>query len=345
MPLGYHAIAPGELMRSREEGGRRYFEFRTDRAIRNVPMVFAVPWAPRRWSAGDLRTETYSPEPIAAQDASLLGMRDTLAWLDREIAPYPGKTLRLVATPEFGSGGFALPQAVMISHRRGLRARPSPEAGFNQAYRRAVHETAHQWFGHVLGYGIPEERAFLIESLAKYAELVMVERRYGKQAAQALVTWETDRYARARLTPEQSAVPLIDAEDTEDMYSRATLAFACLRQRSGDGAIIGALKTVAASAEQSGRPARSLDFVHALKQASGSANERAVDALLSSSMTVDEALVVASCSKGDQRVGTLKTTQRPTKHARVVLEPRLPCCSGRSRPWQAESSDRIRGLL
>lgn len=297
VPRGYHAIAPGELVRSWEGGGRSHFEFRTDRAIRNLPMVFALPWSPMRWSVGDLQAVIYSPDPIPANDASLLGMRDTLAWLDREIAPYPGKTLRLVAAPEFGPGGFAVPQAIMISHRRGFRARPAHDAGFNQTYRRAVHETAHQWFGHLLGYGIAEERAFLVESLAKYVELVMVERRYGKQAAQALVAWEADRYSRARLTPEQSSVPLIDAEDTEDMYSRATLAFACLRRRAGDAAIIAALRNIAASAEETERPVRSLDFVHALKRSGGKTNGRAIEALLTRGLTIDEALAKASCSE------------------------------------------------
>src|SRR3546814_15085676 len=121
--------------------------------------------------------ESHAPGLIAADDPNLLGMRDTLIWLDREVAPYPGKTLRLIAAPGIGSTGFAVPQAMLISHRGGFRADPAPDAGFDQAYRRAVHEPAHQWFGHLIGHGIPEERAFLVESLAKYAELVLVERR------------------------------------------------------------------------------------------------------------------------------------------------------------------------
>lgn len=297
VPRGYHAVAPGELVRSWDEGNRSHFKFRTDRAIRNLPMVFALPWPPQRWPVGTLQAEIYSPEQISENDANLLGMRDTLAWLDREIAPYPGQTLRLIAAPEFGSGGFAVPQAMMISHRRGFRAWPAPDAEFDQAYRRAVHETAHQWFGHLLGYGIAEERAFLIESLAKYAELVMVDRRYGKQAAQSLVAWEADRYSRARLAPQQSSVALIDAEDTEDMYSRATLAFDCLRTRVGDAAIIDALRSIAASAQEAGRPVRSLDFVGALKRAGGKTNEGAVDALLTHDRAIDEALAEASCLK------------------------------------------------
>lgn len=298
VPSGQSGVAPGELIRKWSAGGRDHFRFRTDRAIRNLPMFQAVPWVPQQWQVGSLTAEIYAPGTIPANDPNLLGVRDTLAWLGHDVAPYPGKTLRLIAAPEVGPSGFAVPQTMLVSHRRGFRARPAPDAGFNQAYRRAVHETAHQWFGHLLGYGIPEERAFLVESLAKYAELVMVERRYGAKAMRAIVAWEADRLAHARLVPAEAATPLIDAEDSEDMYSRATLAFACLRERLGDRTINSALHDIAASSLETGRPARSLDFVAALKRTGGKANQPVIDRLLLGSLPIETALAKSGCTIG-----------------------------------------------
>lgn len=295
VPGGHYGIAPGELIRSSSKRGRTTFVFRTNRAIRNAPMFFALPWKPQQRQFGSVMAEAYAPRPIATNDANLLGMGDTLGWLSRDVAPYPGRSLRLIAAPELGSSGFAVPQAVLISHRRGFRAIPAPSAGFDQAYRRAVHETAHQWFGHLIGYGIPEERAFLVESLAKYAELLMVERRYGKMAMRALVTWEADRFDRARLAPAEAATPLIDAEDSEDMYSRATLAFACLRTKVGDAAILEAMREVAAVSLRTSRPARSLDFVQALKRAGGKQSEVPIDRLLLGSLSIEVALARSGC--------------------------------------------------
>jgi aminopeptidase N len=211
------------------------------------------------------------------------------------VAPYPGKTLRMIATPELGFSGYALPQTVLISHRLGFRAKPTPTAEFSQVYRRAVHETAHQWFGHLLGYGIAEERAFLIESLAKYAELVMIEQRYGKNAMQSLVQFERDRYARARLIPAEESLPLIDAEDSEDMYSRATLAFACLRERLGDELILASLHQLASQSRGTGKAASSVEFVSILNAMSGSKRFAPIKSLLTESQTVDRALRTAGC--------------------------------------------------
>lgn len=267
--IGQYAITQGDLVRQWQEGGRAFSHYRTSAPIRNMPAVFSLPTRPQLWQAGRVGLETYSPQPLASNDPNVLGARDTLVWLEREIAPYPGNRLRLAAIPEIGPSGFAVPQIMQISFRLGFRARPEAGAGFDQRYRRAVHETAHQWFGHLLGYGIPDERAFLVESLAKYAELVMVEQRYGKPAMRALVEFERDRYRQARLDPNGLIAPMIDADDAEDMYSRATLAFACFRDKVGDEPILAALRQIAKSSRRTGAPARSLDFLAALAVTGG----------------------------------------------------------------------------
>ena len=110
---------------------------------------------------------------------------------------------------------------------------------------------------------MPEERAFLTESLAKYAELVMIERRYGRKAMRALVEYERERYRQERIDPERPVLPLIDADDGPDMYSRATLVFACLRARVGDDRIVQALRQ-SIDAQASDTPTRSIDFVRQL---------------------------------------------------------------------------------
>jgi hypothetical protein len=262
-----HAIAQGDLVRQWRAGGRSHFLYRTTGPVRNHPVFYAVPWQPQVWEAGAVRIESYSPQPLGGDDLNVLAMRDTLAWLGHDIAPYPGKTLRLVAVPEIGPSGYAYPEIIEISHRLGFRAHQEPGAGFSQVYRRAAHETAHQRFGHLLGHGIPDENAFLVESLAKYAELVLIERRYGRKAMEALVQFERDRYRQARMGTERPVSPLIDAVASEDIYSRATLAFACLRSEVGDQPIIDALRRMAAQSRETLTPARSIDFVQALKAA------------------------------------------------------------------------------
>lgn len=294
----FHVVAQGDRVSNRQRNGRSTFHYRTAGPIRNLPVFYAVPWRPQVWTAGALKIETYSPEKLEDDDPNLLAMRDTLAWLGRDIAPYPGNALRLVAIPDIGPSGYAYPQIMEISHRLGFRAEPQPGAGFSQVYRRAAHETAHQWFGHWLGHGIAEERGFLVESLAKYAELVMIERRYGKQAMQALVRFERDRYRKAKLDTDRPVAPLIDAEASEDMYSRATLIFACARSRLGDKPLIDALKGMADRSRATRTPARSIEFVSAITANVAPSMRKPLAALFLSSNPVENQLTSLGCVMG-----------------------------------------------
>lgn len=296
--IGHHVIAPGELVRTWKAEGLQHFHYRSLGPVRNIATFFALPRAPRQFAAGPNTIEMHTLQPVTDQNVNVLAARDTLAWLGRELAPYPSRTFRLIAVPELGLSGFALPQTVLLSHDLAFRSRPRPGAGFSQAYRRAAHETAHQWFGHMIGHGLIEERGFLVEPLAKYAELVMIEQRFGKPAMRALVKYEWDRYRQGRLDQDVSIVPLIDADDGEDLYSRATLVFACLRQEVGDKSILRALQLANSQSSKSGRPIRSLDFVNALTATSAAKSGRAIRALLLGTEPLETTLEKSGCRVG-----------------------------------------------
>ena len=290
----HFALGQGELVDHRIEGDRAFFHYRTDQPIRNLPAYFSSPVSPEGTSQGSVTAQIIAPAPVRADDLNMLGMLDTIAWLEDELAPYPGSTLSLVAIPELGVSGFALPQLIQVSHKQAFRAEETRNAGFNQVYRRAVHETAHQWFGHMLGYGNPKERAFLIESLAKYAELVMIERRYGTQTMEALVAYENERYRQGRGNDFGDILPLIDAEEGIDQYSRATVAFACLRSIVGDEPIMGSLRQLRQLSEDTGRAVRSREFVSALISRAPS-NQSEIETMLLGTIPLNDALRSAGC--------------------------------------------------
>ena len=231
--------------------------------MRNLPALIAVPWQQQSSTAAGVPLQIYSPEFNTATDLTMQAMRDTVQWFSQQIGAYPGDALRLVIMPDIGPTGYALPQLVLINHRVGVRAKPSEDAPFSQVYRRAAHETAHQWFGHGIGNGVPGDGAFLVESLAKYAELVLLEQRFGRAAMQGLVDYEQQRYARAQAGSLAAASSLIDADESYDQYSRATLVFAKLRAELGD--FIAALRQLWQQHRYPATPASSMDFVRALR--------------------------------------------------------------------------------
>ncbi|RVU40151.1 hypothetical protein EOE67_07835 [Rheinheimera riviphila] len=290
VPQGYQGIAAGKLIRQWQQQNRQYFHYKTTDAVRNLPAVIAVPWQPQQAIQDGIQLEIYSPTYNAATELNMQAMQQTLHWFSQQVGAYPGDALRLVMMPDVGPTGYALPQLVLINHRVGVRAVAAADAGFSQVYRRAVHEVAHQWFGHGIGNGVPGDGAFLVESLAKYAELVLIEQHFGIDAMQALVDFEQQRYSRALAGSRSEQKSLVDADESYDQYSRATLVFAKLRATVGDAVITAALRQLWQQHRYPATPASAMDFVRALQAHSPQSAQPLIHSLLltkDSSMLVD----------------------------------------------------------
>ncbi|MGJ8679665.1 M1 family aminopeptidase [Paraglaciecola sp.] len=273
-------LAQGDIVKQWTENGRRYAHFETKEPIRNAFVWLSVGNHVLVNEQENVEFSIYSSESNAAAEVNMLAMQNTVSWMSTNIAPYRGTRLSLIATPDIGGTGYALPQMMLINHKVGFRAQPAKNAGFDQRYRRAVHETAHQWFGHDLGNGVLTDNAFLVESLAKYIELVMIENDYGEAAMKALVEYERQRYSDALVRNTQKIKALVDATDSFDMYSRATLVFAILRDKIGDQVITQSLRILWQQHAYPKTPATSMDFVRILKTQVKNEHQPLVDELL-----------------------------------------------------------------
>lgn len=280
---GQYALTQGKLVSRTEDDKRVYFHYQTRHPVRNIPAWFSVPDSMLMSSEStspSVAIKVFSTEKNNAAQLNLTAMTDTLNWFSQHIVPYRASQLSLVAIPDIGATGYALPQIILIGNRVGFHASPSATAGFDQRYRRAVHETAHQWFGHDIGNGVLEDNAFLVESMAKYVELVLIEQRYGHKTMLALVGYERQRFKNTQRGNVQQPLALIDATQSHDMYSRATLVFYHLRDALGDEVITTALKQLWRQHAYPKTPATSMDFVRALKQQSPEQQHQLIDQLL-----------------------------------------------------------------
>lgn len=284
--IGQTPLTQGELLRQWQEQGRQYAEYRTPEPIRNALAWFSVGGNTLSRQHADATLTLYSPQLNAAAELNMQAMQDTLSWMQQHITPYRAKQLSLIAMPDIGATGYALPQLMLINYTVGFRAKPAPDAGFDQRYRRAVHETAHQWFGHDIGNGVTADSAFLVESLAKYIELVLIEQRYGVDAMQALVDYERKRFAQGVRRNVSQVSTMVDATDPADLYSRATLVFAILRQQLGDELICQALRQLWQQHAYPSTPATSMDFVRALHAAAPGQQQLINDLLLGTDLSV-----------------------------------------------------------
>jgi len=112
----------------------------------------------------------------------------------------------------------------------------------------------------------------------------------------ALVRFERNRYRQSVLNLDQRVTPLIDAEGPEDMYSRATLVFACLRETLGDRVIVDALRGMAERSTETFTPARSIDFVRTVTASARPDLRKPVEALFLASTPLDSQLAGMRCA-------------------------------------------------
>ncbi len=142
------------------------------------------------------------PSPNAAPRLQLVakGVADTLEFMTAQFGPPP--LPYLAVTPIPGTFGQGFPGLIYIStlayldaSQRPAKLRaPSHETFFSELLE--THETAHQWWGNmVVAAGYQDE--WLIESLANYSALLMIEKNKGLQAVDAvLADYKNDLLAK-----------------------------------------------------------------------------------------------------------------------------------------------------
>ncbi len=278
---GEVAIAQGELLESREDDGRSTYRYRTTAPIRNIVAFHSGALERRSRRVAGIELEIYFKRGHERNVEHMLdAMGAAVLYLQENVGPYPYPQLRLIETPLPEMTGYAMPQTVMIGEDAGFKADLGDPDGFDHVYRRAVHEVAHQWFGHGIGNAVPADGAFLVESLAKYVELPLLQRRHGPASVRRLVAYELGRYygGRGRAVDEEQPLALADA--THIVYSKASVVFYQLIEAVGEEPINRALRELWRDHYYPKPPATSLDFVTALKRNTDRAHHGLIDDLL-----------------------------------------------------------------
>jgi hypothetical protein len=275
------AIAQGELLENREEDGRSISRYRTTAPIRNIVAFVSGALEKRSRRVGGVELEIYFKRGHERNVEHMLdAMTAAVGYLQENVGPYPYPQLRLIETPLPGMRGYAMPQTVMTGEDAGFKADLDNPGGFDHVFRRAVHEVAHQWFGHGIGNAVPADGAFLVESLAKYVELVVLQRSHGRETVKRLVEYELGRYhgGRARAVDEEEPLALADA--THVVYSKASVVFFQLIQAIGEDPINRTLRELWHDHYYPRPPATSLDFVEVLKHNTDPDHHELIEELL-----------------------------------------------------------------
>jgi ABC-2 type transport system permease protein len=239
------AVAPGRLEREWEQDGRRYFRYVLGQGG-GVPFrVVSARYAVHRDRWNDIEIVIYHhPAHRFNLERMATAAKRSLAQFTAEYGRYPFESVRIVETPRYGGGAEALPGLVPFSEAAGFVMRiRNVDDDLDMPFFTTAHEVAHMWWGWWVTAARAQGSAVLIESMAEYAALTVMEREHGPDHAHKFLRYELDQYLRGRARESQRELPLLRAQRQGYVhYAKGALALHALRDYIGEAAMNRALR-------------------------------------------------------------------------------------------------------
>lgn len=238
------ALAPGYLQKSWEANGRRYFNYKMDRPMASFFAYLSAKWEVRKSDWKGLPIEIYYDKKHAYNvDRMITGTQKSLDYFSEQFTPYQHKQVRILEFPAYQSFAQSFANTIPFSEGIGFIADLRDKDDIDYVFYVTAHEMAHQWWGHqVIGAQV-QGSTMLVESLAQYSALMVMEREYGREKMRRFLRYELDRYLSSRGGEQIEEQPLYRVENQQYIhYRKGSLIFYRLRDEIGEEPLNRALK-------------------------------------------------------------------------------------------------------
>jgi hypothetical protein len=264
------AVAPGSLLRSWNENGRRYFHYATERPVRNAFAIFSARYAVHRETWNGVVIELfYHPTHTFNVERFARGVRASLDYYTKAFGPYPHRQIRIVEFPRYANLAEAYPGTISHAEAAGWLTKVDESRDFDLASMTVAHEVARQWWGFQVTPAAIEGGPAVSEVLAQYSALMVIEKLYGTDMVRRFLWNARIEYLNRRSKADHPEVPLLDVTNHANVVDqKGPLVMYALRQYVGEEPLNAALRRLVAR-HGSGQPpfATSRDLYRELKGA------------------------------------------------------------------------------
>ena len=261
------AVAPGDLVKRWRENDRHFFHYVSPRPVTPFLAVVSARYEVRREQHGAVAIEVYHhPGHGYNIDRMIKAAKDSLDYCEAQFGAYSLSHLKVVEIPDYWSffSGIGLPGMIGFQESRSFLADTRNPRDMDLVTRRIAHEVAHQWWGHQLSVSTGPGASLLVESLAKYTEMMVLERTYGRDYLKPLMRYEMDRYLRGRANERDRETPLLSEDRAYLAYSKGMIAMLAIQDLIGEAAFNQALRRLLAEHGPGQTPAVADDLLMAL---------------------------------------------------------------------------------
>jgi ABC-type transport system involved in multi-copper enzyme maturation permease subunit len=237
-PANYTVNSTGALTAETVKDGRRMRTWESDYPVRVFNLAAGRDWAVRR---GPGTAVFYSPKHPYNVDSLLEALNGARRYYGEWYMPYTWRELRLSEFPAYSEYARGNATNIFFSEGTGFLARPEP--GNDVAFTIAAHESAHQWWGHMMAPGEGPGGIVLAEGAANFATLMLLEQMRSLQARQGYAMAMEAEYGENRQPSDEK--PLAETlelggrpGDVVVIYNKGAWALWMLYQRMGKDAFL-----------------------------------------------------------------------------------------------------------
>jgi len=270
------AIAPGYRVTESVAGGRRTVRYRSDAPIQNFFSVQSARYAVAedRWRDVDLAVY-HDPAHAYNVERMLVAMKASLDYFTANFSPFQFRQARILEFPAYADFAQSFANTVPYSEGIGFIANYDDQKDgaekIDMVTYVTAHEIGHQWWGHQVIPSDQQGATFVIESLAQYSALMVMEQMYGPEQIRKFLKYELDRYLRSRGGEVLEELPLVRVENQPYIhYQKGALAMYLLKDQVGAERVNAALRGLLEEFAFKPAPyANALDLVRHLRAAAG----------------------------------------------------------------------------
>ncbi|MBX7125195.1 MAG: aminopeptidase [Cyclobacteriaceae bacterium] len=239
------AIAPGYLQKEWTENNRRYFHYRMDAPMCDFYSIISARYAVKRDKYNDINLEIYyHPGHEYNLDRMMDGMKDALAYYEKNFSPYQYRQVRIMEFPRYSNFAQSFANTIPYSEGIGFIAKiDNPEKDIDYVYYVTAHEVAHQWWGHQVMEAGVQGNAMLSESMSQYSALMVLKHKLTPEIIERYLKYELDRYLSGRSFERKKEQPLEKVEGQGYIhYQKASLVFYALQDYISEDSVNAAFR-------------------------------------------------------------------------------------------------------
>lgn len=237
-------VAPGDRVADATANGRRTARFVTSAPILNFFSIQSARYLEKHVTHDGIDLGVfYSPGHQRNVDRMLAAFAHGLDYYQPAFGPYQFRYARIVEFPDYAQFAQAFAGTMPYSEGIGFNADLSDPTKIDYVTYVAAHELAHQYWAHQAIGADQQGATMLVETLAQYSSLMVMERLYGRDQIRRFLKFELDRYLRARGGEAIEELPLARVENQQYIhYRKGSLVMYRLKDELGQARVDAALK-------------------------------------------------------------------------------------------------------